>query len=83
MALVGETGMGKTTIGNLLSRFYDIDRGKILIDGYNIDEIHRLNVRASRYGSQDSCLFTGTILENIRYGRLDASDEECIKQQNK
>lgn len=80
VALVGETGAGKTTIINLLSRFYDIDRGKILIDGYNIDEIHRLNVR-EHLGMvlQDSYLFTGTILENIRYGRLDASDEECIQ----
>lgn len=80
VALVGETGAGKTTIINLLSRFYDIDHGKILIDGYNIDEIHRLNLRQHiAMVLQDSYLFTATVMENIRYGRLDASDEECIK----
>lgn len=80
IAFVGPTGAGKTTIINLLTRFYDINSGSITIDGYNIKEIKRMNLR-SNLGIvlQDTYLFTDTIRENIRYGRLNASDEE-IKQ---
>lgn len=77
IALVGTTGAGKTTIVNLLTRFYDVSEGKILIDGIDIREYTRNSLR-SCFGIvlQDTYLFTGTIKENIRYGRLDASDEE-------
>ncbi len=80
IALVGPTGAGKTTIINLLTRFYDIDNGTIAIDGHNIKEIKRRNVR-SNLGIvlQDTYLFTDTIRENIRYGRLNATDEEIFE----
>jgi len=78
VALVGPTGAGKTTIINLLSRFYDIDNGSIEIDGNNIQEI-KINDLRRKLGVvlQDTYLFSTSVLENIRYGRLDASDEEC------
>jgi ATP-binding cassette subfamily B protein len=80
IALVGPTGAGKTTIINLLTRFYDIDNGTIAIDGHDIKEIKRKNVR-SNLGIvlQDTYLFTDTIRENIRYGRLNATDEEIFE----
>ena len=79
IAFVGSTGAGKTTITNLLNRFYDIQEGKIRYDGINIQKIKKPALR-SALGMvlQDSQLFTGTIMENIRYGRLNATDEECI-----
>ncbi|MBD8070863.1 ABC transporter ATP-binding protein [Bacillus sp. PS06] len=77
VALVGPTGAGKTTIINLLSRFYEVDKGRILIDGHHIKDIKRESLRANMgFVLQDSYLFQGTIRENIRYGRLDATDEE-------
>ncbi len=77
VALVGPTGAGKTTIINLLSRFYDIDSGKITIDGMDIQKIKRSSIRSALgIVLQDTYLFTDTIRENIRYGRLDATDEE-------
>lgn len=80
IALVGPTGAGKTTVVNLLTRFYDIDGGDIFLDGVNIREIKKDDLRRSiGIVLQDTVLFTGTIYDNIRYGRLDASDEE-IKQ---
>ena len=79
VAIVGPTGAGKTTIVNLLSRFYNADDGKILIDGIDIQELQIKSIRAQvGVMLQDSFLFSGTIMENIRYGRLDATDEECI-----
>ena len=79
IAFVGSTGAGKTTITNLLNRFYDISEGKIRYDGINIQKIKKPSLRkALGIVLQDSQLFTGTIMENIRYGRLDATDEECI-----
>src|SRR5574344_1216507 len=80
VAIVGPTGAGKTTIVNLLSRFYNPDDGKILIDGIDIQELQIKSIR-KQVGVmlQDSFLFSGTIMENIRYGRLDATDEECIE----
>ncbi|MCR5027543.1 MAG: ABC transporter ATP-binding protein/permease [Methanobrevibacter sp.] len=80
IAIVGETGAGKTTIIKLLMRFYDIDEGKIKIDGVNIEEYDKNSIR-SLVGMvlQDSWLFSDTIANNIRYGRLDASDEEVIE----
>jgi ATP-binding cassette subfamily B protein len=80
VALVGPTGAGKTTIINLLNRFYEIDSGRITIDGRDIRDIRKSNLRL-RLGLvlQDTFLFSGTVLENIRYGRLDATDEECIR----
>ena len=80
IAIVGETGAGKTTIIKLLMRFYDIDEGEIKIDGVNIEEYDKNSIR-SLVGMvlQDSWLFSDTIANNIRYGRLDASDEEVIK----
>ena len=79
VAIVGPTGAGKTTIVNLLSRFYNADDGKILIDGIDIQELQIKSIRAQvGVMLQDSFLFSGTIIENIRYGRLDATDEECI-----
>jgi ATP-binding cassette subfamily B multidrug efflux pump len=77
IALVGPTGAGKTTIVNLLTRFYDIDAGRILIDGVDIRTIDRYALRRQLgIVLQDTYLFTGTVLENIRYGRLDATDAE-------
>ncbi len=79
IALVGSTGAGKTTITNLLNRFYDIDSGKITIDGVDISDYKRSTLRANiAMVLQDTHLFTGTVMENIRYGRLDATDEEVI-----
>ena len=79
IAFVGATGAGKTTITNLINRFYDIQDGKIRYDGINIQKIRKSDLRRSLgIVLQDTHLFTGTVMENIRYGRLDASDEECI-----
>ena len=79
IAFVGATGAGKTTITNLINRFYDIADGKIRYDGININKIKKADLRRSLgIVLQDTCLFTGTVMENIRYGRLDATDEECI-----
>ena len=79
IAFVGSTGAGKTTITNLLNRFYDIDSGRITIDGVEIHDIQREHLRRNiAMVLQDTHLFTGTIMENIRYGRLDATDEEVI-----
>ena len=79
IAFVGSTGAGKTTITNLLNRFYDIQDGKIRYDGINITKIKKPELRRSLGAVlQDTHLFTGTIMDNIRYGRLDATDEECI-----
>ena len=79
IAFVGSTGAGKTTITNLINRFYDIADGKIRYDGININEIRKADLRRSLgIVLQDTHLFTGTVMENIRYGRLDATDEECI-----
>ena len=79
IAFVGSTGAGKTTITNLLNRFYDIQEGKIRYDGINIQKIKKPALRSALgIVLQDSQLFTGTIMENIRYGRLDATDAECI-----
>ena len=78
-ALVGPTGAGKTTIINLLTRFYEIDSGKILIDGVELREINKIELRRQLgIVLQDGFLFAGTVMENIRYGRLDATDEEVI-----
>ncbi len=80
VAFVGATGAGKTTITNLLNRFYDIADGKIRYDGININKICKEDLRhAVGIVLQDTNLFTGTVMENIRYGRLDATEEECIK----
>ena len=79
IAFVGSTGAGKTTITNLINRFYDIQDGKIRYDGVNINRIKKGDLRRSLgIVLQDTNLFTGTVMENIRYGRLDARDEECI-----
>lgn len=79
IALVGSTGAGKTTITNLLNRFYDVEKGSITYDGIEIKRICKDELRQSLgMVLQDTHLFSGTILENIRYGRLDATDEECI-----
>lgn len=80
IAFVGSTGAGKTTITNLINRFYDIQAGKITIDGVDITHINRDNLRQNiAMVLQDTHLFTGTVMENIRYGRLDATDEEVIQ----
>ncbi len=80
IAFVGSTGAGKTTITNLINRFYDIADGKIRYDGININKIKKSDLRRSLgMVLQDTHLFTGTVMENIRYGRLDATDEECIQ----
>lgn len=80
IAFVGSTGAGKTTITNLINRFYDIQSGSITIDGVNIRHINRDNLRSNiAMVLQDTHLFTGTVRENIRYGRLDATDEEVIE----
>ena len=79
LAFVGSTGAGKTTITNLINRFYDINDGKIRYDGININKIKKADLRRSLgIVLQDTNLFTGTVMENIRYGNLDACDEECI-----
>ena len=79
VAFVGATGAGKTTITNLLNRFYDIEDGKIRYDGININKIKKPHLRHSLgMVLQDVNLFTGTVMDNIRYGRLDASDDECV-----
>ena len=79
IAFVGATGAGKTTITNLINRFYDIADGKIRYDGININKIKKADLRHSLgVVLQDVNLFTGTVMENIRYGKLDATDEECI-----
>ena len=80
IAFVGATGAGKTTITNLINRFYDIDDGKIRYDGININKIKKSDLRRSLgVVLQETNLFTGTVMENIRYGNLDASDEDCIR----
>lgn len=80
IAFVGSTGAGKTTITNLINRFYDIQDGKIRYDGININKIKKADLRRSLgIVLQDTHLFTGTVMENIRYGRLEATDEECIQ----
>ena len=79
IAFVGATGAGKTTITNLINRFYDIADGKIRYDGININKIKKADLRRSLgVVLQETNLFTGTVMDNIRYGRLDATDEECI-----
>ena len=79
VAFVGATGAGKTTITNLINRFYDIADGKIRYDGININKIKKDDLRRSLgIVLQDTNLFTGTVMDNIRYGKLDATDEECI-----
>lgn len=79
IAFVGATGAGKTTITNLINRFYDIDEGKIRYDGINITKIKKPELRRSLgMVLQDPHLFTGSVMDNIRYGRLDATDEDCI-----
>ena len=79
IAFVGATGAGKTTITNLINRFYDIDDGKIRYDGININKIKKADLRHSLgMVLQDTNLFTGSVMENIRYGNLEASDEDCI-----
>lgn len=80
IAFVGSTGAGKTTITNLINRFYDIQSGTITYDGINIRDIKKSDLRRSLgIVLQDTHLFTGTVMDNIRYGRLDATDEDCIK----
>lgn len=80
VAFVGATGAGKTTITNLINRFYDIADGKIRYDGININKIKKSDLRRSLgIVLQDTNLFTGTVMDNIRYGRLDATDDECIE----
>lgn len=79
IAFVGSTGAGKTTITNLINRFYDVPDGRIRYDGININKIKKADLRRSlAMVLQDTHLFTGTVMENIRYGKLDATDEECI-----
>ncbi len=79
VAFVGATGAGKTTITNLINRFYDIDDGKIRYDGINVNKIKKQDLRRSLgLVLQETNLFTGSVMDNIRYGRLDATDEECI-----
>ena len=79
IAFVGSTGAGKTTITNLINRFYDIADGKIRYDGININKIKKADLRRSLgMVLQDTNLFTGTVMDNIRYGRLEATDEECL-----
>lgn len=80
IAFVGSTGAGKTTITNLINRFYDVPDGKIRYDGININKIKKDDLRRSlSMVLQDTHLFTGTVMDNIRYGKLDATDEEVIK----
>ena len=78
--MVGATGAGKTTVTNLINRFYDIQEGMILYDGISVKGIRKPDLRRSLgIVLQDVNLFTGTVMDNIRYGRLDATDEECIE----
>lgn len=80
IAFVGSTGAGKTTITNLINRFYDVQQGNITYDGIDVKEIKKADLRRSLgMVLQDTHLFSGTVMENIRYGRLDATDEECIQ----
>ncbi|NTW09247.1 MAG: ATP-binding cassette domain-containing protein, partial [Anaerolineaceae bacterium] len=80
IALVGSTGAGKTTLTNLLNRFYELEEGNIIYDGVDIQRICKNDLRQSLgMVLQDTHLFSGTILDNIRYGRLDATDEDCIE----
>ena len=80
IAFVGSTGAGKTTITNLINRFYDVPDGRIRYDGININKIKKADLRRSlAMVLQDTHLFTGTVMDNIRYGKLDATDEECIE----
>ena len=80
IAFVGGTGAGKTTITNLINRFYDIQDGKILLDSISINDISKRDLRHSLgMVLQETHLFTGTVMDNIRYGRLEASDQECIE----
>ena len=80
LAFVGSTGAGKTTITNLINRFYDIADGKVRYDGININKIRKSDLRRSLgIVLQDTNLFTGTVMDNIRYGNLTATDEECIR----
>ena len=80
LAFVGATGAGKTTITNLINRFYDIADGKLRYDGINVNKIRKADLRRSLgIVLQDTNLFTGTVMDNIRYGKLDATDEECIQ----
>ena len=80
IAFVGSTGAGKTTITNLINRFYDIQSGTITYDGIDVKEINKDDLRKSLgVVLQDTHLFTGTVMDNIRYGRLNATDEECIE----
>lgn len=80
VAFVGATGAGKTTITNLINRFYDIEDGKIRYDGININKIKKDDLRKSLgIVLQETNLFTGTVMDNIRYGRLEATDNECRK----
>jgi len=80
IAFVGGTGAGKTTVINLISRFYDIQQGQILYDGIPLTDIQKSSLRSSMaIVLQETHLYTGTVLENIRYGRLDATDEECVE----
>ena len=80
MAIVGPTGAGKTTLVKLLMRFYDVNSGSIKVDGHNVRDFNRADLR-ELFGMvlQDTWLFNGTIMENIRYGKLDATDEEVIE----
>lgn len=79
IALVGPTGAGKTTVVNLISRFYNINSGRVLVDGHDISKVTLHSLRAQMgIMLQDSFIFSGTIMDNIRYGRLDATDEEVI-----
>ena len=80
IALVGPTGAGKTTIINLLTRFYEVERGRVTIDGRDIRDIGKSDLRRMLgLVLQDTFLFADTVMENIRYGRLEATDEECIQ----
>jgi ATP-binding cassette subfamily B protein len=80
IAFVGGTGAGKTTVINLINRFYDVQKGRILFDGIPVDDINKSSLRKCLgMVLQETHLFTGTVLDNIRYGRLDATDEECIE----
>ena len=79
IAFVGSTGAGKTTVTNLINRFYEIDGGRILFDGLDVKDIKKAGLRRSMgIVLQDTNLFTGTVMDNIRYGKLDATDEECV-----
>ena len=80
IAFVGSTGAGKTTITNLINRFYEIQSGSIQYDGIDVTRIEKDSLRRSLgVVLQDTHLFTGTVMDNIRYGRLEATDEECIR----